>query len=130
MFVCDVCGTRSSDQSDWFVVSGEDGEVEVRFWNEEAARAPKARHACCGEHVQTLVFSSVTPNMHRAVLVPLPRRRGGWNPSALERDASSDESDLTESLVSILDAIDVVLKDPADQDKKDKDEEEARRFDA
>ena len=121
MIVCDVCGRRGSDHTGWFVVSGADAHLEIAGWTEEAAALAEARHACSAAHVEKLVFSTLAPEL-RGPLVPLPVRRGGWNPAALhdeERNSSAQDA-----LMSILDAVDTALQAPT------RDEEEALGFDA
>jgi hypothetical protein len=123
IFACDTCGSRAGDYGDWFTVTGEGAHLQVSRWNEDAAREGGVRHACCAEHVEKLVFEAVAAEL-REPMVPLPVRRGGWDPASLEIAAPEEPQDAEDVLLSILDAIDVVLQSPT------RDEEEALAFDA
>ncbi len=123
IFACDVCGDRTGDHDGWFLVSGEGAHLEVAGWTEDAACGAGVRHACCADHVEKLLFAAIAPEL-RETLVPLPLRRGGWNPAALETSSPDEPMNAEEALLSVLHEIDVVLQSPT------RDDEEALAFDA
>ena len=123
--VCEICGTHSTDHAGWFAVAGAGSRIEILPWTDELRARPDCRHACCGEHVQQLVFSAAASNFTRPTL-PLSTHRGGWNPLSLLplTIAEQPTSDTDDSLRKVLDAIDFILQGPT------ADEEEQPSFDA
>lgn len=117
--VCEICGTHSADHAGWFAVAGAGSRIEILPWTDELRARPDCRHACCGEHVEQLVFSTAALDCARPAL-PLSTLRGGWNPSSLvplaraENPASSAE----DSLRNMLDAIDSILQGPTAEEEE------------
>ena len=122
--VCEVCGTQSADHAGWFAVAGTGSHVEILPWTDELRARTDCRHACCGEHVQRLVFSTAVLDFARNTL-PFTSHRGGWNPLSLEPRVESSPSSKEESIMNVLSEIDSVLKGPTADD-----EDEQASFDA
>jgi hypothetical protein len=123
LYVCEICGTQSMDHAGWFTVAGAGPSMEVFPWNDELRARPDCRHACCGDHVQRLVFNSATQDLvSPMVSVAIPR--GGWNPLSLV-PPSADKPAVQDSFMSVLDAIDAALQGPTSEE-----EDTAGAFDA
>ncbi len=120
--VCDVCGTQSGDHAGWFVVIGSGSRMEILPWSDDLLSRHDCRHACCGEHVRRLIFSSAAMDFARNTL-PFDGNSDGWNPASLLPPTPSERA-AGNSLQSALDAVDSALQEP------DADEGETRPFDA
>ncbi len=122
--VCEICGTQSADHSGWFAVAGGGNRLEILPWKDDLLARADCRHACCGDHLQQLIFSSAASELSKPAL-PLSTERGGWNPSSLvpppqPKSPASKE----DTLLNMLSEIDSVLQGPIE------DEEDGPRFDA
>lgn len=122
--VCEICGTQSADHTGWFAVAGAGKNIEILPWKEELRTRPDCHHACCGDHLQQLIFSTAARELARPS-IPLSVERGGWNPATLvpaptPKSAASSE----ETILNVLSEIDSVLQESTE------DEEENPRFDA
>jgi len=98
--------------------------MEILPWQDELRTRADCHHACCGDHLQKLIFSTAALELSKPAL-PLTTHRGGWNPSSLvapldAKLASSKE----EALLNVLNEIDSVLQGPTE------DEDETPKFDA
>jgi hypothetical protein len=61
-FICEICGTTSTNPIRWFVIQCGDRELTVIKWNSAGANAPGARHFCGEAHAQVYIsrwFDSV-----------------------------------------------------------------------
>jgi hypothetical protein len=123
--VCEICGTQSGDHAGWFAVTGGGNNIEILPWQENLRARPDCHHACCGDHLQQLIFSTAARELAKPS-IPLSLQRGGWNPATLvppadAKPATSNE----EAILNVLSEIDSVLQGPTAEE-----EEEPPRFDA
>jgi hypothetical protein len=105
LMVCEICGSHSPELGGWFAVAEAGNRMEVLPWTESLRERSDCRHACCGDHVQQLVFSAATHDLPTPLL-SISRESGGWNPAALTPEADEKSK---HSIQSVLDAIDVAL---------------------
>jgi hypothetical protein len=126
-YVCEVCGRQEADHSGWFLVA-EDGSrdtLDVLPWDERVANQPGMCQVCCADHVQRLAASWMMPQTESHLQLSPPRRPP--EPNLEEQGAAALLGELSinrawigggagedqDSLLAILDAIEVVLRDPA-----------------
>lgn len=123
--VCEVCGTQSVDHAGWFAVADAGRCVEILPWKDELRARPDCHHACCGDHLQQLIFTSAAREFSRPA-IPVSHHRGGWNPSSLvpATEAAPSRSS-EEAILNVLNEIDSVLQRPSEEE-----EEEQTSFDA
>ena len=121
--VCEVCGSQSADHAGWFAIAGAGTSIEILPWQDDLRTRSDCHHACCGDHLQQLIFSTAARELAKPAL-PLSVRRGGWNPATLVPPAGSTRASADDQIMSILSEIDSVLQGPTE------DEEDAPRFDA
>jgi hypothetical protein len=123
LYICEICGTQSADHAGWFSLAGRGSRMEILPWNDDSSVSPEFRHACCGDHVQQLVFSSATQeSVHPSLW--LTQHRGGWNPSSLRPKDAPAEPTTEESIMGMINAIDSILQGPTAE------EDESPSFDA
>ena len=120
--VCEVCGSQSADHAGWFAVAEAGSQVEILPWKDELRSRDDCHHACCGEHLQKLIFSSAARELSRHA-VALRTHKGGFHPLALVPSGETKPSN-EEAILSVLAEIDSVLQG------KTEDEEEQTSFDA
>lgn len=123
--VCEICGTQSADHAGWFAVAGAGKNIEILPWQEELRTRPDCHHACCGDHLQQLIFSTAARELAKPSAA-LSVQRGGWNPATLVpppdgKPARSKE----EAILNVLNEIDSVLQGPTEEE-----EENPPHFDA
>ena len=122
--VCEICGTQSADHAGWFAVAGAGNRMEILPWQDELRTRADCHHACCGDHLQQLIFTTAARELAKPAL-PLSTVRGGWNPSSLVPPADAKPATTKEeALLSVLKEIDSVLQGPTEE------EEENPQFDA
>ena len=122
--VCEVCGTQSADHAGWFSIAGAGTHIEILPWNDGPHARTDCHHACCGDHLQQLIFSNAARELSKRPL-PLSVRRGGWNPATLVPPADAKAEQTKEEIIlNVLSEIDAVLHGPPEE------EEETPRFDA
>ena len=122
--VCEVCGTQSADHAGWFAIAGAGSWIEILPWTDDLLARSDCHHACCGDHLQKLVFSTAVRDLAHPAH-PLSAKRGGWNPSSLVPPASEDSPRTREeSILGVLNEIDAALQGPTE------DEEDSPAFDA
>jgi hypothetical protein len=121
--ICDVCGTQSADHAGWFAIAGNGASMEVLPWSDDVRHRSDCRHACCGEHAETLVLSTAATDLAGSTFLSSPKR-GGWSPEALLPPVSDTLAaiDGDDSLLSLLSAVESILQSD--------DDEPTARFDA
>ena len=122
--VCEVCGTQSADHAGWFAVTGAGKHLEILPWQEELRARTDCHHACCGEHLQKLIFATAARELAKPTL-PLSVRNGGWNPATLVATDGKPARSNEEAILKVLSEIDAVLQGPTAED-----EEDSPKFDA
>ena len=128
VYKCEVCGLQERDHSGWLLVSDqpEADNIDILEWDEKLAAQPGIRHLCCAAHLQALVGAWVKPDLGPS----LPPEEIGEDPVRLfsslnlDRACFSDGAD-RESLLAMLDVVEVVL-----QGSRSEDEEPTPVFDA
>jgi len=121
--ICEVCGSQSADHVGWFAVAEAGSQVEILPWKDELRTRDDCHHACCGEHLQKLIFSSAARELSRHA-VALSSHKGGFHPLALVPTGEVKAATNEEAILSVLAEIDAVLQEKSD------DEDEPPRFDA
>lgn len=105
--VCEICGSHTPELGGWFSLWESGSKMEVLPWDESLRSRADCRHACCGDHVQQLVFAAATHDL-AAPLLPISVESGGWNPAALQAPAA--EASNEKGIQSVLEAIDCALQ--------------------
>lgn len=139
---CEICGTRQDESFGWFLVCSESGrdQVSVLRWDARRARHPGMHSVCGAEHARELVarwvFSGTLccgaqgARWHlESPLAAEPSRdaaAGACDPRDL--DLSRLENAEPETLLAILDAVEIALHDKWEQ--FDRDDEEVLLYDA
>jgi hypothetical protein len=133
-YQCDVCGTQAGDHSRWLLVSDQPRahNIDILSWDDKLAAQPGICHLCCADHVQVLVSTWMMPDLG------IPTGAEAAEPSSedpmpllrqfeIERACLSSglETD-RESLLAMLDAVEVVLSGTGAGDE----EEVPPKFDA
>jgi hypothetical protein len=116
-YKCEVCGMQERDHSRWLLVSEQPRahNLDIIKWNEKLAEQPGICHLCCTEHLQVLVGSWMMPDLG------IPEQLSDQNAAEdnlsmlaelnLDRACLSSGMDTDrESLLSMLEAVEVVLK--------------------
>jgi len=116
-YKCEVCGMQERDHSRWLLVSEQPRarNLDIIKWNEKLAEQPGICHLCCAEHLQVLVGSWMMPDLG------IPEQLSDQNAAEdnlsmlaelnLDRACLSSGMDTDrESLLSMLEAVEVVLK--------------------
>lgn len=119
--VCEICGTQSGDHAGWFAVAGGGKNLEILPWVEDLRARSDCHHACCGDHLQQLIFSTAARELAKPS-IPLTLQRGGWNPATLvpapvaaaDKPARSNE----DAIMDVLSEIDSVLQGPTEEDEE------------
>ena len=123
--VCEICGTQAADHAGWYAVAGSGATMEILPWSNEVSERSDCRHACCGDHVQKLVFSAATHDLATPML-EVTVRHGGWNPEALVPASNQEEDNADDAIVALLAEVESVLQTRSG----DKDKQGAESFDA
>ncbi len=122
--VCEICGTQSADHAGWFAVAGVGNNIEILPWQEDLRSRSDCHHACCGDHLQKLIFATAARELAKPS-VPLTIPRGGWNPATLvPPPASKPAASKEDTILNVLSEIDAALQGPTE------DEDDNQRFDA
>jgi hypothetical protein len=124
-YECEVCGIQQRDHSNWLLVSDEPRarNLDILNWDDKLAAQPGICHVCCADHLQVLVGRWMMPDLGvpqdaaaeaTAETSPLLRE------FSLERAclSSSLETD-RESLLAMLDAVEIVLKGSGATEEED-----------
>ena len=122
--VCEVCGSQSADHAGWFSVAGAGKNIEILPWQDDLRSRPDCHHACCGDHLQQLIFSTAARELAKPS-ISLSTQRGGWNPATLVPPAEGKPASTEEAILNVLSEIDSVLQGPTEDE-----EENSPRFDA
>jgi hypothetical protein len=122
--VCEICGMRSAEHAGWFAVVGAGNRLEILPWKDELCSRNDCRYACCGDHLQKLIFSTAARELSKPTH-PLATHRGGWNPSSLVPPAEAQPARSNDdAVINVLKEIDSALQAPGE------DEEDNPSFDA
>lgn len=119
--VCEVCGTQSLDHAGWFSIAGGGRQMEILPWTDSVRERDDCRHACCGDHLQQLLFNSAIEECSTSFNWFSSTHRGAWNAAALvppdpQAAATSSES-IEESIMKIVGEIDSVLGSSSVEDE-------------
>ena len=125
-YQCDVCGAQAGDHRNWLLVSDQPRaqNIDILSWDDKLAAQPGICHLCCADHVQVLVSTWMMPDLG----IPTPGEPpdpSAEDPSSLlrqfdfERALSGGLDADRESLLAMLDAVEVVLRGstPADEEE-------------
>jgi hypothetical protein len=125
-YECEVCGMQERDHTNWLLVSDQPHaqNIDILQWDDKLAAQPGICHLCCADHLQVLVSTWMMP----ALGIPdgvAKEAAAEMRPSllrefSLERAclSSSLETD-RESLLAMLDAVEIVLKGSAMTEEED-----------
>lgn len=115
--ICEICGTQSADHAGWFAVAGAGKNIEILPWQEDLRSRTDCHHACCGDHLQQLIFSTAARELAKPS-IPLSMRRGGWNPATLVfTTAAKPAPTKEEAILKVLSEIDSVLEGPTEEEE-------------
>ena len=115
-YKCEVCGMQELDHSRWLLVSDRPRacDIDILSWDEKLAEQPGICHVCCTEHLHALVGAWMMPDL--GIPEPSPELNAVDRASIL-REFNLDRACLSsglqtdrESLLAVLDAVEVVLK--------------------
>ena len=131
-YKCEVCGMQERDHSQWLLVSDQPRahHIDILKWNDKLAEQPGICHLCCTQHVHVLVGSWMMPDLG------IPEATGELDATGdegssilgelnLDRAWSSGLDSDRESMMAMLEAVEVVLKSSQSQE-----EEQAPVYDA
>jgi hypothetical protein len=131
-YKCEVCGIEERDHSRWLLVSDQPRahHIDILKWNDKLAEQPGICHLCCTQHLQVLVGAWMMPDFESE---PAGERDAtGDEGSSMLREVNLDRACLSrgldtdrESMLAVLEAVEVVLKNSQFQE-----EEQAPVFDA
>jgi hypothetical protein len=133
-YQCEVCGTQARDHSNWLLVSEQPQahNIDILNWDEKLAAQPGICHLCCADHVQVLVGTWMMPQLTTREQSEV-ETSGPEQPSSLLRELNLERACLSsgletdrESLLAMLDAVEVVLKGATSGEE----DELPQRFDA
>ena len=113
-YKCEVCGLQERDHSQWLLVSDQPREhhIDILKWNDKLAEQPGICHLCCAQHLRVLVSAWVMPDL--GIPEPLGIRDAARDEGSSilgELSLSSGFNTDRESMLAVLDAVEVVLKD-------------------
>jgi hypothetical protein len=129
---CEVCGMQEQDHSKWLLVSDRPRahDIDILSWDDKLAEQPGICHLCCTDHLHVLIGSWMLPDLgipeqdspadtddHGATMM----REFNFDRACLSSGLETDR----ESLLAMLDAVEVVLKSSGFQQ-----EDKATVFDA
>jgi len=115
-YKCEVCGMQEQDHSKWLLVSDQPRahDIDILSWDDKLAEQPGICHVCCTDHLHVLVGSWMMPDLG------IPEQDA--QPDAADRvemmkEFNFDRACLSsaletdrDSLLAMLDAVEVVLK--------------------
>ena len=124
-YECEVCGIQERDHSHWLLVSDEPRahNIDILNWDDKLAAQPGICHLCCPDHLQVLVGRWMMPDL--GIPKSAAEEPADTSPTlrefSLERAvlSSSLETD-RESLLAMLDAVELVLKGSGVAEEEDK----------
>jgi hypothetical protein len=131
-YKCEVCGAQERDHSRWLLVSEQPRahNLDILKWNEKLAEQPGICHLCCAEHLQVLVGSWMMPDL--GIPEQISDENAAEDNLSMLAEFNFDRACLSsgldtdrESLLSMLEAVEVVLKT-----SKFQDEEQTKVYDA
>ncbi|MGZ4838344.1 MAG: hypothetical protein ACXVZR_07310 [Terriglobales bacterium] len=115
-YECEVCGSQERDHTNWLLVSDEPRarNIDILNWDDKLAAQPGICHVCCTDHLQVLVGRWMMPDLgirQNAEAQADAETSASLREFSLERAclSSSMETD-RESLLAMLDAVEIVLK--------------------
>jgi hypothetical protein len=117
--VCEVCGTQSLDHSGWFSIAGAGRQMEIVPWTDSVGERNDCRHACCGDHLQKLLFNSAIEECSTSFNWFSSTHRGAWNAAALvppSPQAANGSESIEDSIIKIVGEIDAVLGSSAEDE--------------
>jgi hypothetical protein len=126
-YECEVCGLQERDHTNWLLVSDEPRaqNIDILQWDDKLAAQPGICHLCCADHLQVLVSTWMMPDLGIPAGVAAREAAAEDRPSllrefSLERAclSSSLETD-RDSLLAMLDAVEVVLKSSTVTEEED-----------
>lgn len=120
--VCEVCGTQSLDHAGWFSIAGSGRSMEILPWADSVSERTDYRHACCGDHLQQLLFNSAIEECTTSFNWFSSTHRGAWNAAALvppQPQAASTSESIEDSIMKIVSEIDAVLGNSPSNDEED-----------
>ena len=118
--VCELCGTQSFDHAGWFSIAGSGHAMEILPWSDSARERTDCRHACCGDHLQKLLFNSAIEECSTSFNWFSSTHRGAWNAAALvPPQAGSTSESIEDSIMKIVGEIDSVLGSSTSADEED-----------
>ncbi len=115
-YKCEVCGMQEQDHSKWLLVSDQPRahDIEIVSWDDKLAEQPGICHVCCTEHLHMLVGSWMMPDL--GIPEQVSQLDAGESLDTMkefnfDRACLSSALDTDrESLLAMLDAVEVVLK--------------------
>jgi hypothetical protein len=131
-YKCEVCGAQERDHSRWLLVSEQPRahNLDILKWNEKLAEQPGICHLCCAEHLQVLVGSWMMPDL--GIPEQISDENAAEDNLSMLAEFNFDRACLSsgldtdrESLLSMLEAVEVVLKT-----SKFQEEEQTKVYDA
>jgi hypothetical protein len=131
-YKCEVCGMQERDHSRWLLVSEQPRahNLDILKWNEKLAEQPGICHLCCAEHLQVLVGSWMMPDL--GIPAEIADETAAEDNLSMLAEFSLGRACLSsglntdrESLLSMLEAVEVVLKS-----SKFQEEEQTNVYDA
>jgi hypothetical protein len=138
-YTCEICGQERQEAEGWFLVrsDGNRDRVSVLHWDSTRAREKNMHHVCSAGHARELVARWVLSGTlccgaHGArwrvepPAAALQRSREACEP--VDIDLRSLEKAEPETLLAILDAVEIALQDKWSQ--LDHDDEEVLLYDA
>ena len=122
---CEVCGVQERDHSQWLLVSDQPRahNIDILNWDEKLAAQPGICHLCCTEHLQVLVSSWMMPDLgiSSAAQEAAEERSSLLREFSLERACMNSSLDNDrESLLAMLDAVELALKGAGASDEEDR----------
>ena len=127
---CEICGIQDPDHSNWLLVSDQPRahNIDIIKWDDKLAAQPGICHLCCTDHLHVLVGAWMMPDLGIPPAAEAPADDQCAKLSSFNMDHACLSSGLetdSESLLAMLDAVEVVL-----QTSKVDDEEPTPVFDA
>ena len=124
-YKCEVCGMQERDHSRWLLVSEQPRahNIDILKWNEKLAEQPGICHLCCPEHLQVLVGAWMMPDL--GIPEQMADQAAADDNLSLLGELNIDRACLSsglntdrESLLAMLEAVEVVLKSSNFQDEE------------
>jgi hypothetical protein len=125
-YECEVCGVQGRDHTNWLLVSDDSRaqNIDILQWDDKLAAQPGICHLCCADHLQVLVSTWMMPDL--GIPEGVAREAAAEHRGSLLREFSLERACLgssletdRESLLAMLDAVEVVLKGSATTEEED-----------